>query len=272
MRSPSGDSITLTTGRYEAELVEVGAGLRALRRDGHDIVDGYGAGEMCSAGRGQLLIPWPNRVADGRYTYQGEHRQLALTEPSHHNAIHGLTRWLAWRPLRRDGSSASYGLRLHPQPGYPHSLELRVDYALADSGLAVQVQATHIGASPAPYGQGMHPYLTVGRRVDDCLLTLPADTYRTVDERGLPGDSTSVDGSDYDFRSARAIGDTSLDHPFGTLNRDSDANARATLTDPATDRSVSLWADSAYPWLQAFTGDTLGSQARTALAVEPMTC
>ena len=59
---------------------------------------------MCDGAHGAPLIPWPNRLADGRYSFGGTEYQLALTEPENRNAIHGLLRWRNWRarePRRR---------------------------------------------------------------------------------------------------------------------------------------------------------------------------
>lgn len=84
--------------------------------DGCDVLDGYGWGELCLPGRGQVLLPWPNRIEDGSYTFAGEQRQLALTEPSRRNAIHGLVRWSNWRVAERKGDRVALELVLHPQP------------------------------------------------------------------------------------------------------------------------------------------------------------
>ncbi len=80
-------------------VTEVGAGLREFVDGDRAIVDGYPVGEMCSAGRGQTLIPWPNRIDGGRCRFDGADNQLALTEPARGNAIHGLTRWVNWTPV-----------------------------------------------------------------------------------------------------------------------------------------------------------------------------
>ena len=47
-------------------IVEVGGGIRA-----YDPLDGYEVGEMARSGRGQVLAPWPNRIAEGRYEFDG---------------------------------------------------------------------------------------------------------------------------------------------------------------------------------------------------------
>jgi aldose 1-epimerase len=90
MMAPSGEQITIALGDQQAVIVEVGGGLRAYSAGGRELVDGYGAHEMSSSGRGQVLIPWPNRLEGGSYEFDGKHHQLPLNEPERRNAIHGL--------------------------------------------------------------------------------------------------------------------------------------------------------------------------------------
>jgi aldose 1-epimerase len=93
---PSGEQIEISSGDHWVVVVEVGAGLRSYTVGDLDVLDGYGAGEMATAGRGQVLIPWPNRIEDGAYEFGGMRHQLPLNEPEARNAIHGLARWVAW--------------------------------------------------------------------------------------------------------------------------------------------------------------------------------
>src|SRR5690348_13104768 len=94
--TPSGLQVEIRSGDHAAWIVEVGGGIRRYVAGGVDVLDGYTEDEICHSGRGQLLLPWPNRIADGRYAFAGTDRQLALTEPAAHNAIHGLVRWANW--------------------------------------------------------------------------------------------------------------------------------------------------------------------------------
>lgn len=268
MSAPSGRGVRLAYGDYEAEAVEVGAGLRALRKQGVAVVEGYASTQMCSAGRGQVLTPWPNRVADGRYEFGGSSHQLPLTEALARNAIHGLTRWVNWSLIARTPASARWGYSLHPQPGYPFELDLTVEYTLSEDGLRVQIAAVNVGAVAAPYGQGAHPYLTVGRRIDECELMLAATTRVASDSRGIPGDAEPVTGGPFDFAETRQIRDTAFDDPFGGVTE----GQVALLRDPDSGRSATLWVDSTYRWVQLFSGDKLPDRPRAALAVEPMTC
>jgi aldose 1-epimerase len=272
MTSPSGADVVLHADPYEAHLAEVGAGLRTLTRDGLDVVEGYGHDEMCSAGRGQLLAPWPNRIEDGRYDFDRRSMQLPLNEAAAKNSIHGLVRWAPWRLDGSSDTTAQWAYRLYPQPGYPFALDLTATYELSADGLRLTVEAVNAGDSPAPYGFGFHPYLTVGRKVDDCVLTLPASRFCEVDDRGLPGATASVAGTSFDFRTPRAVGSTVLDHPFTDVEHPDDGWGSASLVDAETGRAARVTFDASFRWLQAFTADGHGPTARHYLAVEPMTC
>ena len=273
MISPSGDQVEIAFGGQRAVVVEVGAGLRTYRADGRELLDGYAVDEMCSSGRGQVLVPWPNRLQDGAYEFDERRHQLALTEPSAGNAIHGLVRWAPWRTEEREPHRAVLAHALHPQPGYPFSLELRIEYTLSETGLTVHTTATNVGSRACPYGAGAHPYLTLGTRtVDPLVLRVPAGSVMMSDPRGLPAGTTAVDGTEYDFRRPRAIGAAVLDNAFTDLQRDADGLARVELRDPATGTGIALWVDEAYEYLMVFTGDPLPDVNRRSLAVEPMTC
>src|SRR6516165_4799899 len=157
---PSGEQITITAGDQQAVIVEVGGGLRSYYVGGRELVDGYRADEMSSSGRGQVLIPWPNRLQDGSYEFDGRRHQLPLNEPERRNAIHGLVRWAAWTASTRERHRVVMEHMLYPQPGYPFALRLRIEYALLDNGLPVRTTATNVGAAACPYGSGAHPCIS----------------------------------------------------------------------------------------------------------------
>jgi aldose 1-epimerase len=237
------------------------------------VIDGYGPDEMCRSGRGQVLVPWPNRLDRGTYEWDGRTHRLPLNEPEHENAIHGLVRWVAWDVRERARERVVLAHTLHPQPGYPFSLDLELEYALSSAGLRVRTIATNAGREPCPYGAGAHPYVTVGTAtVDGAILRVPAASVVVADDRGIPTGSIEVAGTDFDFRDPRAVGTTRLDHCFTGLVRDEDGIARASLVDAATGRGVELWVDEGHPYLMVFTGDPLPDVARRSVAIEPMTC
>jgi aldose 1-epimerase len=270
---PSGEQFELRAGTQRAVVVEVGAGLRSYAAGAHELLDGYGEDEMASAGRGQVLIPWPNRLQDGTYEFAGKRHQLPLDEPETGNAIHGLVRWVPWSAGVRTADRVVMEYTLHPQPGYPFSLALSIEYALSERGLRVTSTATNIGREACPYGSGAHPYLTVGTpTVDTVRLRAPGRTMLRVDTRGIPVGVTPVEGTEYDFRQPRVIGSTKLDNAYTDLERDADGLARVQLQHPNGGPTVSVWLDASYRYLQLFTGDSQPSVNRRSLAVESMTC
>ena len=265
---PSGDQFEISAAGYAAVVTESGGALRSLSHRGRALVDGFPEDRMASGGRGQLLMPWPNRIRDGRYEFGGRELQLALTDPSRGNASHGLARWVAWTVEEHTATSVSLVYRLMAQSGYPWTVDLHVLYDLSADGLRVTQTATNLAPEPAPYASGAHPYLCAGDSIDDLELCLPVRTRVLVDERLLPRGTEPVSG-DLDFSTPRRIGDVVLDDAFGSLVRE-DGHATVTLIDPATTRGVALWVDDRHRWLQVFTPPAVLG-VRAALAVEPMT-
>ena len=273
MIAPSGRQIEIVHGDQRAVVVEVGGGLREYTLNGRRVLDGYGADEMSGSGRGQVLIPWPNRIQDGRYSFDGQDHQLAIDDVEEQDAIHGLVRWAAWVAAERADNRVVMEHVLHPRPGYPFTLGLSVEYLLSDEGLLVRTTATNRGHRPCPYGSGNHPYLMLGQHsVDPLTLRVPGAKVLVSNDRGIPVGSTQVEGTDYDFRQPRAIAATVLDHAYTELERGDDGRARVEMQDPDGGSALTLWVDEAHPYVMVFTGDPLPDVNRRSLAVEPMTC
>jgi aldose 1-epimerase len=246
-----------------------GGGIRALSAGGWDVVDGYPTGTVPSGRRGGVLLPWPNRLRGGRWSWAGRELHLDVASAEKPNAAHGLLSWQPFGVLSRFSDAVTVGTVLEPRPGYPFRLLVALDYALAPRRLSVTVRVRNASAGPAPFGAGMHPYLAVGGSEDgavaDAELTVPARTALGTDG-GLPtGERTAFDGA------VGRIGDGAIDTPLTDLVRDDDGWARVRLRGPAG--AVELGVDGAWPWLQVYTGDTLpAGQRRRSVAVEPMTC
>ena len=255
----------ISGGGYRAVVLEAGGGLGDVWHEDVRIVQGPDPAHVVSGGRGQVLAPWPNRLRDGRYAYAGESHQLALSEPERHNAIHGFARWHAWRLRDRTDAKIRLGCRLPARKGYPWTLDLTIGYTASDEGLTVTLGATNIDDTPAPFAAAMHPYLDAGAPADECVLTLQARTRQCVDERLLPTTTEPVTKPG----EPRRLDGVVLDDAFTDLSRD---DARWTRVRLEGRHAVELCADSSWPWLQVFTGDTLPpGVARTAVAIEPMT-
>jgi aldose 1-epimerase len=261
--------VELTAGDAVLSVDLRGGTLRRLSVGGWEVLDGYDPGTVPAGWRGAVLIPWPNRIRSGRWSWQGEDLQLEVQSPEEPHAIHGLVAWQPWTVLEQGAGSATVGTTVEPHPGYPFRLAAAVDHELSGGSLTCTVRVRNDGNRPAPFGVGVHPYLSVGATEDggiaDAELQLPARTELVLDG-GLPtGERTAFDGS------VGRIGDRALDAPLTDLLRDDDGWARARLRGTAGE--LVLAVDGSWPWLQVFSGDTLPEgQRRRSLAVEPMTC
>jgi aldose 1-epimerase len=255
---------------YEAVIVSVGASLRTLTSDDRDLVVPFGADEVRPAFRGATLAPWPNRIVDGRYTFEGVEHRLALTEPERSHALHGLVGWTEFADRHVADDRVVLVAVIEPQTGYPFRVEVEVEYRLDAAGLTQTVTARNLGADAAPWGTGPHPYLVAGDgRVDDWTLTLPASEVLTVTpDRLSPVAVEPVSAhAEWDFRDSRPIGDVFIDHAFTGFSR-VDGVAEVRLTTGAG-TGVAMRFDDRCPWVQVHTADASG---RIGLAVEPMTC
>jgi aldose 1-epimerase len=273
---PSGRQHTIVHGEDRATVVEVGGGLRSYVAGGRELLDGYAEEEMATSARGQALIPWPNRLRDGRYTWDGVEHQAPLSEPEKGNAIHGFLRFASWTCLAQTTSSVDLGHVLHPRPGYPFTLGVRISYRIGPGGLTVTTTARNLGVQALPYASGQHPYLAAPTGpdglVDACTLQAPGATSLPTDDRGIPTGREPVDAGPYDFRAGREVGEVELDLAFTDLQRDAEGRAWVCLRGP-DGRGAALWLDEGYPYVELFTGDTVPDpqRRRRGLGVEPMT-
>jgi aldose 1-epimerase len=238
---PTGVQYRLGRDGQRAVVTEVGAALRSWRVGGRELLDTFALAEAGDGYRGKVLAPWPNRLREGRYTFDGVEHRTPVTEPETASALHGLVLWVNWRPTRRETDRVRMSYVLHPQPGYPFTLGLEVEYALVADGLAVTLRATNLGTGRAPFGAGFHPYLTLGEPIDGCELELPADG------------------------GFRPLGTQALDACFAAGERDADGLARVRLSGDG--RDVTLWMDEGFRYVQVYTAAT-----RRGIALEPMTC
>ncbi|HZE42110.1 MAG TPA: aldose 1-epimerase family protein [Stackebrandtia sp.] len=267
--SLSGEQWTISYAGRDAVIASVGGGLRGFTVDGKSYIDSYGDDEIAPGWAGHTLAPWPGRLADGQYHFDGRDYQLALNEPSTRTALHGLVGWVRWRGVDVSDSSVTVECALPAQPGFPYPLVLRTRWSVGPYGLRAVHTVSNVGTHACPFGLGVHPYLTVpGSPMSEWKLRVPAKTQLVVDDRKLPtGDTTAT------FTEATAIGDTVLDTTFGDLQRDDDRNARVELASADDTEAVTFWFDESFGWLHLYTGDTLdGERRRRCLAIEPMSC
>jgi aldose 1-epimerase len=264
---PTGAQFEIAAGDVAATVTEVGAGLRAFTSAGLPYVETFPVDRRPPRGAGTVLVPWPNRTAGGKWTWNGTVQQLALSEPAAGNAIHGLLRHTFYDVVERADAAITLGARIAPQSGWPVALAAQVRYAVAADGLTVSHTVTNLGTDAVPFGVGAHPYIRAGNAAtDDCTLALAATTALPLDG-GLPSGPARPDE---EFRDGRPVRDLRLDHAFGgCVPAPGDTLVRHRLVGP--EGGVELWAEPDFRWVQVFTPEDHPDRGR-AIAVEPMTC
>ena len=243
-----------------------------------DILWGYSGGRNKKGGQGDVLIPFPGRVPDGRYSFEGQSYQLERNDKEGPNAIHGFVRTIPWATRRLGANFVSYELHLdadtYGPKGYPFSLDVRVMYTLGRPGLTCSFDVHNVGSRVAPVGVGFHPYFTVGAgMIDEAEAMIPCAGYVEFNERLLPtGRVLDVAGTDWDFRRSRSVGSRRFNHCFVQLERDGEGLAKASLRHPTSGRHIDIVMDRAFSAIVVYTGDAIPDLPRRALAIEPMTC
>lgn len=265
--SLNGTIFELAAGDYTATLASSGATLASLRHAGRDLIWGFDpATELGDGYQGRVLAPWPNRISDGRYTFDGVSYEAPRNEHARAAALHGFASYVSWEVEAAASDTVTFVLDLPGTPFYPFDVRLRAHYLLdAEVGLFSLVSAVNEGVTDAPVGLSVHPYLTCGAPIGECLLGLVAEQVLTVDESMRPTGLVAVEGSDYDFRTPASLAGRSVDHAFTGLP---EGGWTVVLAHPEHG-GVTLTSDA--PWVQAYANGVPGA-GRPGVAVEPMTC
>ncbi|GGF29294.1 aldose 1-epimerase family protein [Subtercola lobariae] len=298
----AGDELALPTGlQFElrqasggrtvrAVVTELGAMLRVLEVDGVPLIEGFDETVYPTYCAGWVLIPWPNRVRDGRWSYDGRERQFPLTESERGNALHGLLFSLPHEVVAQSSSAVTLRARSEPSDAYPFALTVDTTYALADgaaggAGAAAGARATaagvllvthsiaNTGERQAPVAVGSHPYFRVGDvPTNELTVTLRASTRVSVDDRLNPVGSAPVAGTRFDLNEGALVGDLDLDTAYFDLEASADGTYRHSIAAP-DGRRIEVWGDANYKHAQVFTTQIFptGGGLGWAVAVEPTT-
>ena len=145
--------VRVEAGPYIATVSEIGGALVSLTHHGRPLV--YEAEDAVPEPRfrGAVLAPWPNRIADGRYLFDGRAEQLPVNETARGTALHGLALYHSWTLVTAARDAVVFNTTIWPQPGYPFTVTLNVSYELsAETGLRISLVARNTGDDVAPYG------------------------------------------------------------------------------------------------------------------------
>lgn len=272
-QSASGRLYELAHGNQRALVGGVAASLLSWQVDGTELLLTHPPEVVGEGYQGKTIVPWPNRIEDGRYDFGGATYQVPINEPDRNTALHGLLSFVEWQPVRHRRDSVVLEAHQHPDYGYPFHLLFRIEFSLGRNGLQVALTAANIGSGPAPFGTANHTYIAApAGTIDEMQLRLGASTYYLTDDNLIPTGTAPVAGTEYDFRDPRVIGATAMDVAFGDLARESDGRAVVGFGRPGG-ADVELWLDSGYGYLQVYTDDDPdGHPPRSGLTVEPVSC
>lgn len=253
----SGAFFTVVPGR--------GACLTEIFLRGQSVLDGYRSdAELASLdwGKSAILAPFPNRLKDGRYRFEGVEYQFPLNEPSRGNALHGFVMDKPFEVVERTPDLIALQYRYGGEfPWYPFPFALRVSYRLeSPASFVVSFEMENTGDGAMPAGLGWHPYFRLGQSADEIILQLPAADRILVDERMIPtGEKVGFSA----FGTPGLIGDTGFDTGFRLPA--SDGPAMVQLRHGSF--VLEYWQDPVFSYLQVFI-----PPARRSIALEPMTC
>jgi len=275
VRPVSGRQFELRRGGAVARVGQVAAVLREFSVDGVHFTEIWDDAWVPPMGCGIILVPWPNRIRDAKWTYQGKPQLLDITDLSLGHATHGLLRNTAYDVAEQSDGSLTLRASIYPQHGYPFTLDTSVTYALGDDGLTVTHRLVNAGTAAAPFGVGAHPYLRVGAHpVSDLTITLSGTEYARVDDRLIPEAIEPVDGTPNDLR--RGVRLAELDADVALTGFDVRAGKVQHRLDAPDGTALVVWADQDFGWAQVYSPANFPGPGkpdqRKAIAIEPMTC
>ncbi|MEZ4886938.1 MAG: hypothetical protein R3E32_19570 [Chitinophagales bacterium] len=214
------------------------------------------------------LLPFPNRLKDGNYSFEGKNYQFPITDTNCHNALHGFVfdKTMKLQKVELTPSYAQVSLE-YVYNGelayYPFPFHLQIGYTLMDKQLIVDTKITNSGNTKIPIGIGFHPYFQFPSKVDALQLQLPKCQKIEVEGKMIP---TGKKMNYTHFEEKTTIGNLSLDTAFKANPTDSNSY-KIHLTDPQNGLQLTYFQDTIFPYFQVFT-----PSHRNSIAIEPMSC
>jgi len=144
-----------------------------------------------------LLFP-PNRIADGRYTFEGCTYQYPITIEKEHNYHHGIIKGLPFSvsKARETENEVLVECRYYSNAGndaiykdFPHEFKCKIVYRLSDTGLEQEVTFTNRSERRMPVGVGFHTPLCIpfaGGEANDYAMRVAVGEQVELNDRNLP--------------------------------------------------------------------------------------
>jgi aldose 1-epimerase len=219
--------------------------------------------EIGTSYKSSKLSPFPCRIKDGKYWYEGEEFEFP-NKFGDGNAIHGL---LYNKPFGiadefADDREASIALKYNykeEDDGFPFSYRCEIRYTLLpEQVLQIQTTILNLDDLPIPMADGWHPYFSLEGPINNYLLCFQSKGMLEFDAKLVPTGRVLP----YDtFNTEKIIGNSQLDNCF--LLNENRPHAACTLFNPANRLEISFFPDASYPYLQLYTPDH-----RKSIAIE----
>ncbi len=267
-----------TTEVFVAIIPECGAVVNELflGKSGkkYSIIDGYTSSEDLTEYRmhkSAKLIPFPNRIRDGKYEFEGKSYQLPINQLVENNAIHGFIfdKKFTVTNTELNTNEASITLEYNYNgeiEGYPFKFITELIYTLTtDNGFNCQTLVQNLGETSMPFGDGWHPYFKLDKKVDELQLKIPTDIKSMVGERMIPtGEILPFNN----FSELTKINYVDLDTGFRIAGEEGFVETE--ILDPEENLKIKVYQETGekkYNFLQIYI-----PSSRESIAIEPMTC
>lgn len=205
-------TLALRNGDWTAEVAPaLGGAILSLRRAGEDILrptppEALREGDVRRTAC-YPLVPYANRIADGRFTFEGRAVALPPRPPGGAHAIHGVGWRRAWRVEAAAPHRAEISLDHQPDDDWPFAFRAQQRFELEPTGLTLTLALTNTGAAAAPGGIGLHPFFPDAATA---ALSFAAEGGWENDARLLPGRCSAALAEP--FRSSCAVGELIIDN------------------------------------------------------------
>jgi aldose 1-epimerase len=217
--------------------------------------------------RNILLIPFPNRICDGTYNFEGKTYKLPINKPKEQNAIHGFVwnkHFEITESLLLEHKAIITLQYQYPgdYEGFPFPFRTQLRYTLSENELIIAIHITNTGTSGMPLGIGWHPYYTLQKNINELYLQLPACDMLETDSRMIP---TGRKIAFQKFDHLNQIQHMHFDHCLVFKN-----NApvfETILRDPVLNHTLRIWQENVFGYMQIYIPPD-----RNCIALEPMTC
>jgi len=256
---------------------QIGGGVISYQVDGKDLIMSYEDCEEDKEGMmGDVLFPFPGRVKESKYEFDGKNYELDGAFKKDGHSIHGFVTDKEWNleGKKEDSVKLSYEITKeeYKKNGYPFSLRVEIKYSLNARGLKVASKITNTGEEKAPFGLGFHPYFTAGaKKVNDIYLKINAKKLVEFDDNLFPtGKMIELNGQELDYNQEKKIGNQVIDNCLTDLIYEKGI-CRTKISSNQEENII--WQDEGFDYLQMYSADTIGDKfMRAGFAIEPQTC